>query len=331
MGKLSENQRDALLQALMSGQKSNDIQKQFGVSKTTVNAYRRDIQKEKQVASTLCGPALLEPEADDIIAQPKQSAIDSYYDPANVKSYVEEAELTESNEKHLRLPKSLINSANKKLKEESETKTKKGKKEAVKTVSDESAVDVLDEGAEKLKLKIRQYTFAFENDTRVREYIGNDINKFNLGLAKKSYDELDKILTYIKFLIKSHSNTDKIIETTLMTTMLVVEKIGSRVGLQFDGLTQEIGDELKDETSDLKRTIMEIGIEMDVSKYFQNPKVDLLLNLSKKLMFVHSKNKAMNQLKPSATNIPAPQPVKNVATFLKSGLDEGLKDKYQDL
>ena len=325
MGKLNGNQREALLEALMGGTRSSDIQKQFGVSKTTVTSYKRDLQKEKQVKSNAA-----EPDKEEIIEQPKQTGIDAYYDPENVKSFAEEEEVAEMNEKHTKIPKSLLNQASKKLKSE-EPKSKKGKKETVRIDNEEPVVEVVDEDIEKLKLKIRQYSFAFESDVRVKEYIGNDINKFNLGLAKKSYTELDRILTYIKFLIKSNSNTDKIIETGLMTTMMLVEKIGTRVGLQFDGLTKEIGDELKDETSDLKRTILEIGIEMDVSKYFQNPKVDLLLSISKKMLFTHSKNKALNQLKPSANNMPPPQPIQNVATFLKSGLDEGLKDKYQDL
>ena len=96
-----------------------------------------------------------------------------------------------------------------KVKRIQKLKTKKRKTKRID--NEEPVVEVVDEDIEKLKLKIRQYSFAFESDVRVKEYIGNDINKFNLGLAKKSYTELDRILTYIKFLIKSNSNTDKII------------------------------------------------------------------------------------------------------------------------
>jgi len=331
MGKLTGSQRDALIEGLLGGEKSSELQKQYNVSKTTINAYRREIQKVKKEDGPDIRQSDVKLEREEKIEEPilqsKVSAVDSFYDPVNVREFIEEEAVTESNEKHMTIPKSLLNAATKKLKQENVIKPKKAKKE---TVKDEPEVEIIDEDIEKVKLKIRQYAFAFESDTRVREYVGNDINRFNLSLSKKSLEELNRILSYMRFLIKSSSNTDKVIETTLMTTMIVIEKIGSKVGLQLDGLSKEIGDDLKNETSDLKRTIMEIGIEMDISKYFQNPKVDLILNVSKKLLFVHSKNKALNQLKPSE-GLPPPQPVQNVTTYLKSGLDEELKDKYQDL
>ncbi len=59
-----------------------------------------------------------------------------------------------------------------------------------------------------------------------------------------------------------------VIEGFLVTFMVILEQIGSKVGLQFDGLAKDISLDLKNDESDLKRAITVLNIELNMSSYF---------------------------------------------------------------
>ena len=98
-------------------------------------------------------------------------------------------------------------------------------------------------------------------------------------------------IKYIQFHIRNNKNNTAVIENSLVTLMVVIEKIGAKAGLQFDGLAKDVSLDLKDNSSEFKRAITELSIEWNIASYFNNPKVDILMNSSQKLLFTHQKKK----------------------------------------
>ena len=344
MGKLDDMKKMELIDALMKGGKSADLQKQFGVSKQTITTYKRNMKP----ASTESGPAFAKLEnAKPVDNKPneliekeeiKDVDISMYYDPVSIGEHIEKEAQVMDSKGHAKIPKSLLNETMKLFKEEHKEivnknkKVVKGKKLEAIPKNAEEEIDDIDDDKKELITRIRQYVFAFSDNKYLNEYVGKDKDKFVLGLDKKNPKELTNILEYIQFHVRNKGGSDKFIETGITTLFLIIEKVGNKAGFELDGLTKDIADDLKDPSSDLKRAIIEISIEMDTAKYFNNPKVDLLLNLSQKLLFTHQKNKHLRALRPSevvVNNAPIPKP--SVEVFLKSGLDTELKEKYNDL
>ena len=218
--------------------------------------------------------------------------------------------------------------ANKKLKEEN----KSNEKTQIKKSEVEKTDDELEDEKQNLICKIRQYVFAFESNRYINEYVGNDKDKYLLSLEKKNMKDLNNILKYIQFHIRNSKSNTTVIENTLTTMMIVIEKIGSKVGLQFDGLAKDISIDLKDNKSELNRAITELSIEWNVASYFNNPKVDILMNISQKLLFTHQKNKHLQALNVQENKTVQVNPKdQSTEAYLKSSLNIDLKERYQDL
>jgi len=310
--KISDTEREAIIAELRGGRRPIDVQKQFNISKQSLYTIKNSAPTP--TSSSNNKPKELSPE--EIQHQ--------MYDPTNMKEYVEK-EAVEENAPHQKIPKSLINLANNKLKEKQQKTNLNNKPE------NNQNIEVNDEEDKKVIInKIRQYVFAFESNKYISDYVGKDIDKYVLSLNNKSMKDLNNILEYIKFHIRNKGNNDAMIENALTALMFVVEKVGSRVGLEFDGLAKDIADDLKDPSSDLKRSITELSIEMNIASYFSSPKYDLLMGISQKLLFTHAKNKQFKKLEPK-TNLPTPQPQKSAEAYLKSSMDSKLQEKYQDL
>ena len=182
----------------------------------------------------------------------------------------------------------------------------------------------------KLILKIRQYVFAFEDNKYINEYIGNNKDRWVLSLANKKVPELQNILEYIQFHVRNKGGNDTMVENIITTASVLIEKVGTMAGLQLKGLTHDISLELKDSDSDLKRAVTELAIEMDITKYFNSPKIDVLMILSQKTLFIHQKNKHLATLEREKV-IELPQQKPSSEAYLRSSMDEELKNKFADL
>ena len=314
MKKISQEERNAIINELQSGLKPKDVQNKYNISKQSLYTIKKQGNQNAQPKKQELTPEEIE---------------EQQYDPINIKNYIETENQQEEHKTHAKIPKSLINLANKKLKEDNKTheKSQNKLKEVVEKTDDE-----IEDEKQNLICKIRQYVFAFETNRYINEYVGNDKDKYLLSLEKKSIKDLNTIIKYIQFHIRNNKSNTTVFENTLVTMMVVIEKIGQKVGLQFDGLAKDISMDLKDKSTDLNRAITELSIESNISSYFNSPKVEILMNLSQKLLFTHQKNKHLKEIN-GQENKTLPIDTKNQSTeaFLKSSLNENLKEKYQDL
>ena len=319
MKKISQQERDAVIKELQQGLKPKDIQSKYGISKQSMYT----IKKQGQPVSN-----------NNVVKEPELTAEDiqeAQYDPVNIKDFVNEESHQEETKTHAKIPKSLINLANKKLKEDNKTNEKSKNNNVVKTADVEPTEDQLEEEKQQLICKIRQYVFAFESNRYINEYVG-DRDKYLLALEKKTIKDLNTIIKYIQFHIRNNKSNSMVIESTLVTLMVVIEKIGSKVGLQFDGLAKDISLDLKNDESDLKRAVTELNIESNISSYFNSPKVDILMQISQKLLFTHQKNKQLQLLNVEENKTVPVKPVNQSAeAYLKSTMNNELKEKYQDI
>ena len=312
MKKISQEERNAIIQELKNGFKPKDVQSKFGISKQSLYTIKKQ------------GNPNAEPKQE---LTPEQIE-EQQYDPENIKNYIQNENVEEEHKTHAKIPKSLINLANKKLKEENKT----NEKTQIKKSEVEKTDDELEDEKQNLICKIRQYVFAFESNRYINEYVGNDKDKYLLSLEKKNMKDLNNILKYIQFHIRNSKSNSTVIENTLTTMMIVIEKIGSKVGLQFDGLAKDISIDLKDNKSELNRAITELSIEWNVASYFNNPKVDILMNISQKLLFTHQKNKHLQALNVQENKTVQVNPKdQSTEAYLKSSLNIDLKERYQDL
>lgn len=320
MKKISQQERDAVIKELQQGLKPKDIQSKYGISKQSMYT----IKKQGQPVSN-----------NNVVKEPELTAEEiqeAQYDPVNIKDFVNEESHQEETKTHAKIPKSLINLANKKIKEDNKTNEKSKNNNVVKTADVEPTEDQLEEEKQQLICKIRQYVFAFESNRYINEYVGNDKDKYLIALEKKTIKDLNTIIKYIQFHIRNNKSNSMVIESTLVTLMVVIEKIGSKVGLQFDGLAKDISLDLKNDESDLKRAVTELNIESNISSYFNSPKVDILMQISQKLLFTHQKNKQLQLLNVEENKTVPVKPVNQSAeAYLKSTMNNELKEKYQDI
>ena len=106
MKKISQQERDAVIKELKQGLKPKDIQSKYGISKQSMYT----IKKQGQPVSN-----------NNVVKEPELTAEDiqeAQYDPVNIKDFVNEESHQEETKTHAKIPKSLINLANKKLKED---------------------------------------------------------------------------------------------------------------------------------------------------------------------------------------------------------------------
>lgn len=329
-----------ILNDLKNGIRPIDVQNKYGISKQTLyNIKKVDIpnnkeeltQKIEQLEKSLNikrdTPIEKVQVAD--MDDSKRDNLQQLLDPVNMKNHITQHE--EDDKKHSKIPKSLINEASKKLKEQNETvKTskKQPKQRQLKQIEEEIEED--EEEKKRLICKIRQYIFAFEDNRYLIEFIGQNKDKYVLSLNNKPMKELNNILEYIQFHVRNKEGSTNMLESAVSFISVVIEKVGSFGGLYLDGLSLDIQNDLKNPQSDLKRSLIEMSIEMDINKYFNSPKLDVFMSLSGKVLFTHQKNKHLGAMKSNQLST-APQPAQSTETILKSSLDNQLKEKYQDL
>ena len=176
---------------------------------------------------------------------------------------------------------------------------------------------------------IRKYIYAFKDNLGLQSIVGKTHvhrEKFVYVLFNKSLNELRKIESMIKYHVRAElSGTSQVFETIVLVGVKLVETIGSRTGLRFEGLTSEVQQEIN-EKGQMYVLLQEIGIEMGVDAY-TSPKKELAFKLGMKLMELDSKNRMIerhmgSRTQPSSTN---------VATKLQNSFNENLSSKYDDL
>ena len=286
-------------------------------SASTISLAPDDTDKKRPVNERV---RIASPELGDV----DNSGLHEMLDPVNITQYVQRQDMAPA--KPVKLPKSLLNFGIKQIQQPNKKPTKA---QAVKQ-ADNIPEEEVDIEKKKLLTKIRQYIFAFEDNKYINEYVGNNRDRFVLSLANKKVKELQNIFEYIQFHVRSKDGSDRMVENIIATSAVVIEKIGMFVGLKVNGLANEINHDLKEVDSDLRRAVTELSIEMDLSRYFNSPKVDILMIMSQKMLFTHQKNKLLQQIEVKNSMV-APPPPQSTEAILKSGLDDGLRDKYQDL
>ena len=83
---------------------------------------------------------------------------------------------------------------------------------------------------------------------------------------------------------------------------------------------------------DIYSALTELSIEFNLASYFNSPKVDILMNISQKLLFTHQKNKHLQALNVQENKTVQVNPKdQSTEAYLKSSLNKDLLEKYQDL
>ena len=127
MGKLDQSNKLSLIDALMKGEKSADIQKRFNVSKQTVTTYRRNLNPQLESVPSI----KLEKEPRELVneaneePEKKEVDINQYYDPVTIGEHLDKVETVEDTKGHAKIPKSLLNETMKKFKDENKQPAKK--------------------------------------------------------------------------------------------------------------------------------------------------------------------------------------------------------------
>ena len=110
----------------------------------------------------------------------------------------------------------------------------------------------------------------------------------------------------------------------LLVGIKLVETVGTRAGLRFEGLTNEIQQEINVK-GQLYVLLQEINIEAGLDAY-TSPKKELCFKLGMKLLEIDSKNRAIERhLTLNHTQ------TMNVTDPLKNQLNTELQNKYDDL
>jgi len=319
MGKLTTEKRDEMMAELLGGSTPKSLQQKYGISKQAFyNIKNNHIKNDSKM------PEPKQVKSKEVV----KASPEAMYDPENMKEYIEKEETkAEEPKASFRIPKALLESAKEKVKPKATPK----KKAVIERDESDDEDDEDDQEIKKIICKIRQYVVAFDDNKYIQDYVGKDVDKFLLGLDKKNEKDLNNILEYIRFHIRNKGSDSKFLENGITTFMILIEKIAWKVGVDLDGLAKDIAVELNEPSSDLKRSLIEISIDMDVSKYFSNPKMDLGMNIAQKILFTHQKNKHLRRLQTTEEMKPPPAPTKSVEVILSTGLDEDLKQKYQDL
>lgn len=178
---------------------------------------------------------------------------------------------------------------------------------------------------------IRSYVYGFKENLGLQSIIGKDDNareKFVFQLFNKSLGELQKIESMVKYHVRTElSGTNQMSSSMLLVTCKVIETVGIRMNLRFEGLTNDIQQEI-DNKGQLYSLLKEIEIEYNMTQY-TSPKKELFFRLGLKLMEVDSKNRMIERqllVGQSPVNVP------NVPVDkLKHSKNEKLHEKYADL
>jgi hypothetical protein len=186
-----------------------------------------------------------------------------------------------------------------------------------------------EEKKQKCVYVIRKYIYAFKDNLGLQSIVGKTHDareKFVYMLFNKSLNELQKIESMIKYHVRAElSGTSQMFESVVLAGVKIVETIGTRVNLKFEGLTSEIQQEIN-EKGQLFTLLQEIQIEMGVDAY-TSPKKELVCRLGMKLMEIDSKNRAIEAHLGAPINQAAPP----VTDSLHKSYNETLETKYNDL
>ena len=333
MPKLSKLQKENLITDLMNNISKTEIQDKYKISKQSYYKLLKQNQP-KQPNDNVINQELNTEIAQTDNQKEETNNTDLLYEPSAMFEYMNKDE-----QKAEAKPSKMPTISAKKINDVYKQITKKDTKIAKQKEKDELADMECEPDKQELIMKISKYIYAFKGNQHINDFITSQVKVakgksdsyekqieiFVFSLYKKSIAELNNILKYVQFNIRTASKSSMAIENSLIFGSIIVEKIGSRVGLQFDGLTTEIANDLKDENTDLYKSLNEICIELDLARYFNNPKIDLLMNISGKLMTCHQRNKMLKSM-----NGPAVSNLQNADT-LKKTHNTKLEQKYNDL
>lgn len=335
MPKLTKSTRNDLINDLLNGMNKTDVQDKYKISKQAYYKLLKQ-QQPKQPDENILNQNLNN-EIQQTNEQKEQiDNTDILYEPNAMFEYMQkDTQVQEAK------PTKMPSISAKKINDVYKQIAKKDSKIAKQKDKELMNMAEIEPDKQEIIMKISKYIYAFKSNQHINDFISSQvkmtkgkgsidsydkqIESFVFGLYKKNSNELNNILKYIQFNIRTASKSSMAIENSLIFGCIIIEKIGSRVGFQFQGLTADVSKDLKDESTDLYKSLNEICIELDLARYFNNPKIDLLMNVSGKLMTCHQRNKLLNSMNgPSNVNL---QSTNN----LKQTHNIKLEEKYNDL
>lgn len=237
------------------------------------------------------------------------------FDPLNVADQIKQEREKPKVEKKISIPKSMTDQ-NKSVLLKDQTREEAGKEN--------------EELRQKCIYVIRKYVYAFKDNLGLQSIVGktNDAReKFVYTIMGKSLRELQKIESAIKFHVRAEmSGSSQLLDSMILASVKVIEIVGTRMDLRFEGLTNDISKELE-EKGQLYVLVREIEIEWGVDAY-TSPKKELMFRLGLKLMEVDSKNRLIERQlsvgkQPEVATVPVDR--------LKQSSNKELQEKYQDL
>eukprot|EP00037_Helgoeca_nana_P022266 m.226911 g.226911 ORF g.226911 m.226911 type:complete len:383 (+) comp25935_c1_seq12:623-1771(+) len=234
------------------------------------------------------------------------------YDPLNMTNKITEEREKPNKPAKITIPKSLYDP-----------------KQVLKEQTREEIQQENEEKRQQCIYVIRSYVYSFKENLGLQSIIGKDDNareKFVFQLFSKRLGDLQKLESMVKYHVRTElSGTNQMSTSLVLVACKVIEAVGARVDLRFEGLASEIQQEI-DNKGQMFALLKEIEIEYNMTQY-TSPKKELLFRLGLKLMEVDSKNR-MIERQLTVTQIPG----SNVAVDgLKHSHNEKLKDKYSDL
>ena len=172
--------------------KPTEVMKKYNISKATLYNIKKAEQNE-QPERPNNSPTLEEPENKEISNKIDEMEvnINQYYDPENIRDYLHKQNEESKQEKHMTIPKRLIDESIKTIREKKGIKTKSKLNDIVKY--DEPDDDPKEK--KELIIKIRQYVFAFEDNKHIARYVGKNKDRFVMDLNKKSINELNDFIS----------------------------------------------------------------------------------------------------------------------------------------
>eukprot|EP00049_Salpingoeca_infusionum_P016638 m.342258 g.342258 ORF g.342258 m.342258 type:complete len:339 (+) comp16121_c0_seq16:2263-3279(+) len=170
---------------------------------------------------------------------------------------------------------------------------KKPKTEEEKQIEQQQKKDADEIKRFRLVHQIRLYVYNYDLDHL--NIIKPNREKFVYDLYNKNETELNKLLNFIKFHIRFQNKqvSNSLMSNTVLLLSKFVEVAGGKVGLQLDGLTEDI-----QQDEEIQSLLKEISIEFEASKPYFGAKTDITLKLLMKIGQKHSMNKMISGMKP---------------------------------
>lgn len=237
------------------------------------------------------------------------------FDPMNMMDQIKQEREKPKMEKKISIPKSMTDPKHSILLKEQ--------------TREEAAVEN-EELRQKCIYVIRKYVYAFKDNLGLQSIVGKtneNREKFVYTIMSKSLKDLQKVESAIKFHVRAEmSGSSQLLDSIILASVKVIEIVGTRMDLRFEGLTNDISKELE-EKGQLYVLVREIEIEWGVDAY-TSPKKELMFRLGLKLMEVDSKNRLIERQlsvgkQPEVPTVPVDR--------LKQSNNTQLQEKYQDL